>query len=359
MKRNTNGSFNSIFETDIRFIPNGRKQPLESTESPENLPELFRKQLISGSRMVFYRYPFGIIFSQKIIVRKNIFWLHTFHIETDAVLLLAANLPLIFLNYMLTGNIEYNINGTRANFKERRYQLCSLSSGVSYTAKFLAGEYIAFHATVPEDIIKDMADIYPKDEQLKQLIASISPDTFYTPLFNISAAIDHHIKIILNEKIVRSDRQRFARNIIWEEQLTGLFSHYLEDKNNSIAQEEWNKKQQIKAGDLKQYILDNVVENGIAGPNQLTLDNILNKLHMKKHDFRKSVQEKYKCNWKTLVHETQLEKAAELLIRYPEKTVADIASWLEYSVPTHFSRAFKKKFGVSPGAYKKMNSSGK
>ena len=48
----------------------------------------------------------------------------------------------------------------------------------------------------------------------------------------------------------------------------------------------------------------------------------------------------------------RLEKSAQLL-RFSKKSIAEICYSIGYETPSSFSSAFKKKFGVSPTAYKK------
>jgi AraC-like DNA-binding protein len=50
----------------------------------------------------------------------------------------------------------------------------------------------------------------------------------------------------------------------------------------------------------------------------------------------------------------RLEKAAQLLIRYPECTVAEIAMEVGFRDYRYFSRIFRKRYGITPSAYKKL-----
>ena len=47
------------------------------------------------------------------------------------------------------------------------------------------------------------------------------------------------------------------------------------------------------------------------------------------------------------------EAAAKYLIAFPNRSVEEIAYEFRFSSPVYFARLFKKRFGVSPAAYRK------
>ena len=51
--------------------------------------------------------------------------------------------------------------------------------------------------------------------------------------------------------------------------------------------------------------------------------------------------------------EARLQRASRMLA-YPERTVEDIAERCGYQCPFHFSRAFKRRFGLPPAAYRRV-----
>lgn len=53
----------------------------------------------------------------------------------------------------------------------------------------------------------------------------------------------------------------------------------------------------------------------------------------------------------TLVHQVRMQRAAQLLQR-PDTTMDEIADRVGFASRSHFSRAFKKQHGTSPGAYR-------
>ncbi|MGB1874608.1 MAG: helix-turn-helix domain-containing protein [Akkermansiaceae bacterium] len=55
-------------------------------------------------------------------------------------------------------------------------------------------------------------------------------------------------------------------------------------------------------------------------------------------------------NW---LIEARLQRASRMLA-YPEKTVEDIAGLCGYQCPFHFSRSFKRRFGLPPASYRRV-----
>lgn len=56
---------------------------------------------------------------------------------------------------------------------------------------------------------------------------------------------------------------------------------------------------------------------------------------------------------KTWLIEARLQQASRMLA-YPERTVEDIAGHCGYHCPFHFSRAFKRRFGIPPADYRRV-----
>jgi AraC-like DNA-binding protein len=49
------------------------------------------------------------------------------------------------------------------------------------------------------------------------------------------------------------------------------------------------------------------------------------------------------------LNDQRLDHASELMLQQQYRPLSDIALELGYSSPQHFSNAFSKKFGISPG----------
>ena len=326
---------------------------METIESAEQLPADFRKLVIAGAKILFKRYYFGIVFSQKIITHNNMFWLHIFQISEEVYLVPKATDLLISIHYMLKGTIAGTMNGRPFVLKENTYQLYALAEEVGYLVKLQEGYYISFHTTVPPDTIPQMLETYTDDTNLKELIERGFQGNFYDYLFTISRQIKKNINTILDNKRATTLKDKLARDVVWEANLLALFSSYIEDKNNFHKHQEWMVKAHVKLSELRQYVNDNILDNDHSDFKPLKQSNVLKKISLKNEDFKKAMVDKYGKSWKEFVQEIKMEKAALLLISQSEQPVSAIAASLGYSVPTHFSRAFKKHFALSPAEYRK------
>ena len=63
----------------------------------------------------------------------------------------------------------------------------------------------------------------------------------------------------------------------------------------------------------------------------------------------------YGCSPKTYILNTKILYAKRMLCEEPNKTVDEIAALLSFCSPTYFCYVFKKKVGMSPGAYREAS----
>lgn len=59
-------------------------------------------------------------------------------------------------------------------------------------------------------------------------------------------------------------------------------------------------------------------------------------------------------NMSVFIINTKLEAASEMLLKEPNKSIAEIANALGYYTPAYFTKLFKKKYQVTPSQYRKM-----
>lgn len=54
----------------------------------------------------------------------------------------------------------------------------------------------------------------------------------------------------------------------------------------------------------------------------------------------------------TVVRQSRLERARELLVLHPGWTLAEVGRWSGFADPSYFSRVFRQEFGMSPGQFR-------
>jgi AraC-like DNA-binding protein len=92
-------------------------------------------------------------------------------------------------------------------------------------------------------------------------------------------------------------------------------------------------------------IMENELENGIY------IDQILERLHISYHSLSTAFKKTHDMTPNKVIHELKMERGRKYLID-PRLRIIDIAGTLGYT-ENHFIRSFKKKYGKTPGEYKK------
>lgn len=94
------------------------------------------------------------------------------------------------------------------------------------------------------------------------------------------------------------------------------------------------------------------IENNIARP--IDVEKIANTLNISRSYLYRLFKEHYKTSIKGYIMDLKLKKAVEF-IENKKISIGDISRSVGFEDPLYFSRAFKKKFGVSPLEYRKNN----
>ncbi|CQR74920.1 HTH-type transcriptional activator Btr [Sporomusa ovata DSM 2662] len=88
----------------------------------------------------------------------------------------------------------------------------------------------------------------------------------------------------------------------------------------------------------------------------LSLEEVANYVHLSPTYFSYLFSQVRKQTFSNFLMETRLEKAKELLEKYPTISISEISRIIGYDDSNYFSRVFKKKIGVSPSSYRHVNS---
>ena len=91
------------------------------------------------------------------------------------------------------------------------------------------------------------------------------------------------------------------------------------------------------------------VERGYRRP--LTLPTLAQSLAVSPRQLERAYDEIGLTTFATHLRAVRLRNAAELLARQP-LTVTDVARLVGYRQPSHFVKAFRRRFGVTPGAFR-------
>lgn len=87
---------------------------------------------------------------------------------------------------------------------------------------------------------------------------------------------------------------------------------------------------------------------------EMTLDDVARAAHMSKYHFCRTFKATVGVGVSTYLLFTRISLAKELLSGKEPYTVSEIGTLCGFASPSHFSRAFKEKTGLSPLAYRKQ-----
>lgn len=86
--------------------------------------------------------------------------------------------------------------------------------------------------------------------------------------------------------------------------------------------------------------------------NPLSLAEVAKQVHLSPTYFSYLFSQIRKQSFSNFLMETRLEKAKELLEKYPSISISEISKTIGYNDANYFSRVFKKKVGISPSSYR-------
>lgn len=88
----------------------------------------------------------------------------------------------------------------------------------------------------------------------------------------------------------------------------------------------------------------------------ISLEEVAKHVHLSPTYFSYLFSQVRKQSFSSFLIETRLEKAKELLENYPNISISEISRMIGYNDSNYFSRVFKKNIGISPSAYRHVNS---
>ena len=85
----------------------------------------------------------------------------------------------------------------------------------------------------------------------------------------------------------------------------------------------------------------------------IDVSDVAERLHLNRSYFTKLFERVMKCTPGGYLYEIRMERAAELL-SLPEYSIGVVAASVGYADQFVFSRAFQRRFGVSPSEYRRL-----
>ena len=149
------------------------------------------------------------------------------------------------------------------------------------------------------------------------------------------------------DEIVNCNRTGFTKRLFIEAKIIELFMLQLEQ----FEMHEKPKNSSLKNDDIdKIYEVKTILENNLEAP--LSLMELSRTVGINDFKLKKGFKEVFGNTVFGYLNELKMNRA-QLLLLNNDLSVAEIARLTGYKNPTHFTAAFKKKFGVLPGSLRK------
>jgi len=268
-------------------------------------------------------------------------WFRELDIATPTTLLCQSVEPYLYLHINISNTMLYSTSeGANLLFKADQYNLL-FGSQMEFSTNLQKGNYRIMEVHFLFSYLQKWANYIPF---LQRFLYRIKQDVTGS-MFDMNLNASHEIITIIKQIIFCAFKDDIKTMYIEGkalELLTACLNKGTKVNNNPILLKESDKE---KLSIAKQYLLENLDQNctteelaRIAGISEWVL----------KRGFRQL--------FSVPIHEflliKRMEKAKELLLT-TDKPVKDIAYLTGYSNKSNFTNAFKKRFGYSPGYFKK------
>ncbi|MCL3781982.1 AraC family transcriptional regulator [Prolixibacteraceae bacterium JC049] len=255
--------------------------------------------------------------------------------------------PMFAMHFMLSGNTEYMIESGKTNVIGGKSNLWSLNGGHSGYSKFQKDDYCSsLGIIIRDELLIDLTNRHP------QLLGKVyrkheNGETFYWNKYHkeTTAEMQYIISQLKQAHLMGNTAELYAESKILE-----LLA--LQLKDSSCCQ---NAKCQLHC--KTQSDIDKIHQ-----AKQILLSNIDSPPSIKELSMQVGINDKkLKYGFKEVFNQTvygylfdhKMTIAKELLLE-TEKPILEVANECGYDYASHFSTAFKRKYGITPKQYKKI-----
>ena len=151
---------------------------------------------------------------------------------------------------------------------------------------------------------------------------------------------------LMEAKAKGNNGQAYLRNL-----LSLLSNHYVKNYSN-FADLSQNRTSFAKFNDDHHQRVNSYIERHIS--EQITVDDLAAELNLSKFYFLREFKKSVGITPYQYLLNTRLERSRAML-RSGENDISSIAFELGFNDQSHFTRSFKKAFGMTPGNFQKLN----
>jgi YesN/AraC family two-component response regulator len=147
-------------------------------------------------------------------------------------------------------------------------------------------------------------------------------------------------------KALRSGVTDFIKKPLSFVYLIGKLSQILKGEKKEDTSEGAESREVFIMDCLESFIDENFDQD-------LTRDKLAEKAHMERYRFSRAFNARFGRSVRSYLNAVRVKKAAELLRKHPDLSVADIAIFVGYGSISHFGKVFKNEYGMSPNRYRR------
>ena len=249
------------------------------------------------------------------------------------------------LHFNLGSLIGSTLNGRNNNVNSKSHNIWSFSGDEKMTGYYKPSDISqTFSIVIEEDYLKKMVNYYP------DLLTEIY-DAHTEGLFNrwnkFDAPINNDINLIINQ-IQNANLIGKCRSVYIEAKVLELLVLQLNcpNKQNCCLGKFCKKPNDIdKMHEARRILLQNIV-------NPPTIYELSRKVGMNDFKLKNGFKEVFNQTVYGCLFEYKMSLAYQLLLE-SNKTISEIGYECGYDYASHFSTAFKRRFGLTPSIFRK------
>ncbi len=265
------------------------------------------------------------------------------NLESDISLKLESDTPMIEMHFNLAGTQYAQIYGTGQRFvvRERQHNM------------FYMPEFEGYIESSRQKETSQMLEIHLTETYFQRFVSTdstlLSRFTEKIEKKELSVLNDLHMTITpymetLVQQILQCNKQGIMKRLFLESKVMELLMLQIEQFETAV---EKKPSTIIKANDAEKiHYARHLLEQNISNP--CSLLELSRMVGLNDFKLKKGFKEIFGNTVFGYLHEVRMQEAKKLLLDQ-QKSIHEVAEYCGYQYVQHFSTAFKKRFGITPG----------